>query len=104
MLRAIAILILTAAAGVALVSYSAPWEQVDPRDPTTVQRSLGYAPTWTHQFQNIPGAQIDSDQFAIYMFVVLTVAVLAGVCAYIVLGTPWWRRPPPPKPVIRRRL
>jgi hypothetical protein len=103
MLRAITILAFTAAVGITLVSYSAPWEQVNPRDSTTVQRSLGFAPTWTHKFENIPGAQVDSDQFAVYMFVVLTIAILAGVWAYIVLGTPFWRQPPPPKPIIRRR-
>ena len=53
--------------------------------------------------KGIPGAQVDSDQLAVYMFVVLTIAILAGVWAYIVLGTPFWRQPPPPKPIIRRR-
>ena len=100
MLRAIAILLLTACAGAALVCSSAPWQQASrsTRPPPLSGNTLGYAPVWSHKFlKNIAGAQIvDSDQFAVYLAVVFILAVVAGICAYIILGPPWWRRPAHP--------
>jgi hypothetical protein len=93
MLRALAILLFTAAFGIALIYSSAPWQQVDPHDPTVIQRSLGYHPAWSHAFDKTPGAQIDSDQIDLYLIVIVILAIGAGVLAYIVLGPPWWRDP-----------
>lgn len=92
MVRGLLIAFSTAAVGMILISSSAPWQQVDPADTSEVYRDLGYAPIWTDRFRLVPGAQVDTMQFTLYAIVVIVVAIMAGVCAYIALGTPWWRQ------------
>jgi ABC-type multidrug transport system permease subunit len=91
MLRGLGIALSIALIGMGLLCYSTPWQQVDSNDGGIYQ-TLGYAPVWSHEFSGIPGAQVDSDQFALYAIVILVVAVVAGLCAYIIYGPPWWRR------------
>jgi len=90
MRRGLGIALSIALIGMGLLCYSTPWQQLDSNDDRI--RTLGYAPIWSHEFSRMPGAQVDSDQFALYAIVILFVAVVAGLCAYIIFGPPWWRR------------
>ena len=73
--------------GMAILCFVAPWKQVHPADPI-LARSLGYAPLWSRKFAQIPDAQVDSNQLFIYTVLVLAVSVVAGICAYLIYGSP----------------
>jgi hypothetical protein len=92
MLRGFGISLSLAIIGIGLLCCSSPWQQVDSSD-TGIYRTLGYAPIWSHQFAQIKGAQIDSEEFTVCAIVILVVAIVGGICAYILYGPPWWRRP-----------
>jgi hypothetical protein len=89
MLRGLGIALSIALVGMGLLCYSTPWQQVDSNGDRI--QTLGYAPVWSHEYSRIAGAQVDSDQFALYAIVILVVALVAGLCAYIIYGPPWWR-------------
>jgi len=91
MLRGLGIALALAFIGMALLCYSSPWEQVDANGDSI--RTLGYAPIWTHEFNQTAGARVDSDEFALYAIVIWVVAIVAGLCTYIIYGPPFWRRP-----------
>ena len=73
--------------GMAILCFAAPWKQVHPADPI-LARSLGYAPLWSRKFAQIPDAQVDSNQLFIYTVLVLAVSVVAGICTYLIYGSP----------------
>jgi hypothetical protein len=82
--------VLVALIGMGLLCYSAPWHQVD-ADGAEI-RSLGYAPSWSSEFNYTPGAKVDSEEFFLFAIVIFFVAFVAGLCTYIIYGPPWWRR------------
>jgi hypothetical protein len=82
--------VLIALMGMGLLCYSAPWHQMD-SDGAEI-RSLGYAPSWSREFSRTPGAQVDFEEFFLFAIVILFIAFVAGLCTYIIHGSPWWRR------------
>jgi hypothetical protein len=61
-----------------LASFWMPWERVHPND-AGLRESLGYAPFWSHQFDNIVGARIDWFSFFINLAVIWVVSIAAAL-------------------------
>ena len=62
--------------GILLCAF-APWQQVHPSDASLVQ-SLGRAALWTHAYDAVPGARLDSFELMLETTVLLAISVLVG--------------------------
>jgi hypothetical protein len=63
--------------GFSLLCFFAPWQQVHPSDTSLVQ-SLGRAALWTHAYDQVPGARLDSFELILEAFVLLAICGLVG--------------------------
>jgi hypothetical protein len=61
-----------------LACFWMPWERVHPND-AALRESLGYAPFWSHQFDNILGSRIDWSSFFINLAVIWVVCIAAAL-------------------------
>jgi hypothetical protein len=63
------------AAGWALLCVFAPWRQVHPSNVALVL-SLARAPLWTHDYDGLPGAQLDISELFVEATLILVVCGL----------------------------
>ena len=61
-----------------LACFWMPWERVHPND-AGLRESLGYAPFWSHGFDNILGARIDWPSFFINLAIIWVVSIAAAL-------------------------
>lgn len=61
-----------------LASFWMPWERVHPND-AGLRESLGYAPFWSHQFDDILGARIDWPSFLTNLAIIWVVCIAAAL-------------------------
>lgn len=66
--------------GFSLLCFFAPWQQVHPSDASLVH-SLGRAPLWTHAYDRVPGARLDSFELILETTVLVAICVLVGFSA-----------------------
>jgi hypothetical protein len=69
------------ALGLAIILFYAPWTSTPPGSPYT-HVMLGYAPVWSANFANMPGARVDWGGFALMAGGVGFFAIVIGASAY----------------------
>jgi len=74
-LRFFVLLALLLSCGWGLLCRFAPWRQVAPWD-STLGRTLGRAPLWSHLYDSLPGARVDATELLVEAAMVLILAVL----------------------------
>ncbi len=69
------------AVGMLIVAAHAPWTTTPPGS-TSPHSSLGFAPAWSTQFANIPGARVDTTGVAILALIIAFFSIVIGGSAY----------------------
>jgi hypothetical protein len=76
--RSFALPVLMLIVGCCLLCFFAPWQQVHPSDASLVH-FLGRAAIWTHAYDAVPGARLDSFELVLETTVLLSISVLVGL-------------------------
>ena len=72
--------------GFSLLCFFAPWQQVHPSDASLVH-SLGRAALWTHAYDGVPGARLDSFELVLETVVLLSISLLVGLWRESAVGS-----------------